>query len=87
MSDMKGRKKSEGSEELKPCPFCGKTSELIVTSSYNDDDDYSNDDSYTIVCDASTDNQERGCGASCGFKATKSLAIKEWNMRVNLIKA
>ncbi len=84
MTDMKGRKQEDGDVLLDPCPFCGKVSELIITSSYDDEEDNSNDESYTVVCDASTDNKEMGCGASCGFKPTKGMAALEWNTRTKL---
>ena len=72
------------SEELKPCPFCGRASELIVGSSYDEygsDPDEACDEAFQVVCDASTKNKERGCGGSCGAEHTPEEAIKAWNTR------
>lgn len=68
-------------EQLKPCPFCGRTNKLIIheMSQRLDDTDMKQ---YTVVCNASGDNT--GCGANCGYgHFTKQEAIEAWNRRAD----
>lgn len=61
------------SEELKPCPFCGKTESVRVYIEIN---------GYTVRCCAGGISPENsGCGADCGFELTEEDAIKKWNAR------
>ena len=66
------------SEELKPCPFCGRH-ELLISSILHklDDVEYSQ---WSVFCDAS--GCKVGCGAMCGYHDTKEQAIEAWNRRV-----
>jgi len=67
----------------KPCPFCGKN-EQIIMSNYENCTSNRYDgtlESWEIVCDASSDNKEKGCGASSGFHGTSRLAQDYWNKR------
>lgn len=61
---------------LKPCPFCGNTSTLVICREHVEccDIDYQ----YQVVCDASCDI---GCGASSGYTDTITDAVKAWNRR------
>lgn len=73
---------------LRACPFCGSDYAPMVTGSseYHDIDcecaDRSHDDSYAVVCDASSPGGRGGCGASGGFSLTKAEAVDRWNRRV-----
>ena len=79
MTDNKG---------LKACPFCGTADHAAVfTASQIADCDHDNehcdgcaanpahDEGHTVVCDA----LDGGCGAMCGYKASRKLAIAAWN--------
>ncbi len=66
------------SEKLKPCPFCGRNHDLLITSIRHRLDDivyYQ----WTVFCDAS--GGKAGCGAMCGYHDTKAQAIEAWNRR------
>ena len=63
--------------ELKPCPFCGRNHGILVTSVQWLDDERLKQ--WSVFCDASGDKM--GCGASCGYHATKEEAIEAWNKR------
>lgn len=79
------------SEQLKPCPFCGKSvatlsnaKELEDCSLFEDDDrcpacmDWSGGCGYhTVVCGV----PEGGCGAASGYYASKEEAVSAWNRR------
>lgn len=71
------------SQELKPCPFCGRTSPLEVTDSNKIDlltqSDYAFDDNptFAVVCN----KNKEGCGSSSGFWDTQKQAVIAWNTR------
>ena len=62
-------------EELKPCPFCGKSKTLFVEH----DNCYENDDFYYVVCCIS----DYGCGTTGPGARTEQAAIVEWNRRAD----
>lgn len=67
--------------ELKSCPFCGEKNTNIIAC-YDDACENGYCDGcdkvrYSVVCNAQTG----GCGAICGWKATKEEAINAWNTR------
>lgn len=64
--------------KLKPCPFCGRSHGLLITSIHHRLD-YSTYEQWSVFCDASGDKV--GCGASCGYHRTKTEAIEAWNRR------
>ena len=70
--------------ELKPCPFCNSTENLIVISCIDDccDDaiceNCPHEIQYTVCCNA----RESGCGATSGYAETEEKAIEKWNRRV-----
>jgi len=70
-------------EELKPCPMCGKSVAKVTTSSdmFPEQEDEGNSESYAVVCDAHMPNGPGGCGASGGFAQTEGEAIAAWNRR------
>lgn len=70
--------------ELKPCPFCGKTESLIVGT----DEEFGEvgcGEYYQVCCSAyqdfSTNRNDGGCGASSGYAFTREEAIEKWNRR------
>lgn len=68
--------------ELKHCPFC-KGQNINIIACYDDvcdDVDCEGCDKvqYSVVCDA----LRGGCGAACGWQATKEDAITAWNTRI-----
>ena len=68
--------------ELKRCPFC-KGQNINIIACYDDtcDDVYCEGCDkvhYTVVCNA----RRGGCGATCGWRATKEDAITAWNTRI-----
>lgn len=67
-----------------PCPFCGANEQLFESNFKLSDEDYddTNPIFWHVICDASTENKERGCGSSSGFKETKSAALSCWNSRI-----
>ena len=68
-------------EQLKPCPFCGRTNKLIIHEVRHLIDG-TGIKQYTVVCNASGDNT--GCGANCGYgHFTKQEAIEAWNRRAD----
>ena len=76
---------------LKPCPFCGATKPLKVTSAAelncDDDDEFASwphSDSFAVMCDARRPGGPGGCGASGGFFGTEAEAIAAWNKRAPL---
>ena len=68
-------------DELKPCPFCGKTNPLEISTSADITEcekcleDTSN--FVTVICNVN----KGGCGATCGYHPKVKQAIKEWNQR------
>jgi len=72
-----------GDVAIKPCPFCGKVDALKLIDStevYPEDRDESFV-MYQVVCDASTDACEAGCGACNGWQRSQAEAIINWNIR------
>lgn len=72
--------------DLKPCPFCGKPHEARVVAASEVWDEpsngpFPNDESYSVMCDASTENGERGCGSASGYFISERQAIAAWNRR------
>lgn len=74
---------------LQPCPLCGSETAPMFWSSYERDDDREcdchdsgNDETFSVVCDASTGGRG-GCGAAGGFRATEREAADAWNRRPN----
>lgn len=72
------------SDELKPCPHCGKTESLIVGT----DEEFGEvgfGEYYQVCCSAymdfSSGRNDGGCGASSGYAATREEAIEKWNRR------
>lgn len=64
--------------KLKPCPYCGKTRPLAVTTSHlSGVEDEGVLLSFAIVCDY----RLRGCGAVSGHRQTLKSAKKAWNQR------
>ncbi len=70
------------SKELKPCPFCGQDTAVVVTHdeirSLPNTDDYE-DANFAVCCNS----LEGGCGATSGYNLTRKLARKAWNKRSN----
>ena len=67
---------------LKPCPFCGKTEIVVFDANViaeidRDSDLWADDPTYAAVCDFNN----KGCGASGGYRETESEAIEAWNQR------
>jgi hypothetical protein len=78
-------------EALKPCPFCGNTNTLVVTSAAElnceDDEEFNawpHSDSFAVMCDASRPRGPGGCGGMGGFFATEADAVAAWNKRAPL---
>jgi len=67
-------------EDLKPCPFCGKSKALVVWNDPARIDDIVIDQ-WRVSCGESFEN--RGCGASTGCFIKREYAIKAWNRRAN----
>lgn len=73
-------------DELKSCPFCGKTVANCCTVAECDMTDFDSADyiynsmHYTVVCNYN----KGGCGASCGgYHSNEESAIEAWNRRAN----
>jgi Lar family restriction alleviation protein len=60
----------------KPCPFCGKT-EIVVFDDQQVHIVWRGNVTYAAVCDFNN----KGCGASGGYRETESEAIEAWNQR------
>ena len=78
-------------EVLKPCPFCGATNTLKVTSAAElnceDEEEFNawpHSDSFAVMCDASRPGGPGGCGAMGGFFPTKADAVAAWSKRAPL---
>ena len=76
---------------LKPCPFCGKTNTLAVTSAAQlnceDEEEFNawpHSDSFAVMCDASRPHGPGGCGGMGGFFSTEAEAVAAWNKRAPL---
>ena len=61
--------------DLKPCPFCGKT--ISVRIKVYPNKDISEIEQYAIVCD----HMRGGCGSESGHYDDPNNAIKYWNRR------
>lgn len=67
---------------MKPCPCCGKQESVVIVRSSDDENfDYSNDDCYAIICDASQPDGPGGCGCCGGYRLELDEAIAVWNRR------
>ena len=66
-------------DELKACPFCGKTEPLIVDTDTNIDELEEGEGTgfYTVCCNYLTG----GCGATGAYRETEQEAIVAWNRR------
>jgi hypothetical protein len=66
--------------ELKPCPFCGNVTHILVTNTIELDDD--DEDTpvlmHVVVCNYNIE----GCGASSGYYVDPDEAVVAWNRRV-----
>ena len=78
---------------LKPCPFCGATRTLEVTSAAElnceDKEEFSawpHSDSYAVMCDAHQPGGPGGCGASGGFFLSEAEAVAAWNRRASFLE-
>ncbi|MFI3904003.1 Lar family restriction alleviation protein [Ochrobactrum sp. S1502_03] len=66
--------------ELKPCPFCHKTSYLKIEMYL--DPSFEEYHGFTVVCSAAGyEGTERGCGSSGGWGETEAGAATAWNTR------
>lgn len=63
-------------EELKPCPFCGKS--VAVLSNAQEELEVCNN--YVMVVCAFN---RGGCGAATGFYNSEQEAIEHWNRRAD----
>ena len=73
-------------EALKPCPFCGKShaARVVPASEMWDvesEGPFPYSETYSVICDASTDSDLGGCGSSGGYFETSHEAIAAWNLR------
>ena len=65
-------------EELKPCPFCGKSlAELGTAAEIDMDTEPGADNERAVVCDYNAG----GCGATSGYRNTPEAAVEAWNRR------
>lgn len=75
------------SDELKPCPHCGKTESLRVgtDADFDDVDEDTVTGWYQVCCSAyqdySSGRNDGGCGAASGYAPTREEAIEKWNRR------
>ena len=73
---------------LMPCPHCGKTEPVrIYRASEDEDFDESNDDTFAVVCEASSEGGmvPGGCGAVGGYHIREVDAIAAWNLRATYL--
>ena len=69
--------------ELRPCPFCGKRSPVLVFDSNEMEGVGPSDEGYTyypyhaVVCSFN----DGGCGAAGGYRSTEREAVEAWNRR------
>ena len=62
---------SRQENELKPCPFCGSATNLVIRKSM------SHPEFTVVVCTIDLD----GCGSSTAWWETEADAIAAWNRR------
>lgn len=65
------------SEELKPCPFCGKRNTLKVVSAYEMNEYEFSKNDRAICCNF----KDGGCGAHSGYRGTIEACFENWNNR------
>ena len=66
--------------ELKPCPFCGNVTHVLLTDNIElgDNDEETAVLMYAVVCNYNIE----GCGASSGYYEDSDDAVVAWNRRV-----
>ena len=70
-------------EGLKPCPFCGKTTELAMIEIHQALDDIIFP-MFQVVCSMQSGMYAKnGCGAASGWRLTEEEAAKAWNRRAS----
>ena len=72
--------------DLKNCPFCGNSlaPKVFSASEMWDEDSqgsYPHSESYAVICDASDEARNKGCGGAGGYSVTPEDAIRLWNQR------
>jgi hypothetical protein len=74
------------SDELKPCPHCGKLETVKCMTNYEieqmEEEDIESEPHgvcYSVVCRA--DAPYDGCGAAGGYSCLQSEAVAKWNRR------
>lgn len=73
-------------EGLKPCPFCGKETEL-VTKEINQRLDDIIFPMFQVVCSMQSGMYAKnGCGAASGWRLTEEEAVRAWNRRAESCK-
>lgn len=86
MAELRRFEAARPSDALQPCPFCGHAEGLRMASSNEDldpDDEHRHPEFWGVVCDASTDRDLGGCGASAGYRPTMEEAAALWNSRAS----
>ena len=66
---------------LKKCPFCGMEVAEVWSDKMKAEDEgrqFFGTERFTVVCNFN----KRGCGATCGYHDSVTMAIDKWNTRV-----